>query len=689
MASEARSAEVTKTPVPEHVRAMETALRLLHAVGRALESVPSSRADLPAIARPTERSIVALLDAFDSRRDPVAAIRDSLVAIDEASAAVMAASALVVGLDELSSWLASARGWLVFAESHLARFPAPVAAFEPWTAAPGLPKTHAIPRATIRPFFRVADPLPQPAAAPVAAADLSPAEKLAFARERATLVREEAARRREAASQAREARRRAAQAEAPAPGFVPGTPRSLTRAQRVAARARELFEEVATAGLHRTPLLGDEWRGMDVADQRMLRAIDAIVALGGEAIASIEPLCADSPAKDPAHGFAATFVLGCLSGRDALAAIERLVRQLGPTEPEMRDALAGALKLAAHPDLERMLRGWVVEEDAGMRSLAVDVLGHRGLLVEDELVAALQDASADVVAAALRWGALGPSSHRVHLRGAMLAHESTEHVDLLTAHAWAIVLADLADGLVELGGWLGTPRESFAVLPLALAGDHETAKQLVARMSAAPTPPSVQAVGFSGAPEALPALVALLADPASSSEVKIAAAFALQRITGHEPFDDVDIPPEKLEAEAPPTPPGIPPRDEPLARKVSHKRDMPEDGAPDRLKLPSPRAEVWQRYLAREGQRYEGARRFRRGQPYTPDISLDELDRYAVTPVERRALFAELVIKTGEVVPFDPLDFVRVQEAKLRAWAPLANRASSRPGSWSRSGRRS
>ncbi len=688
MPSEAKAPEPTKIPVPEHVRAAETALRLLHATGRVLDAIPSSTFDLRPLARTTERAIVDLLDALDARKDPLGAVRDAMARIDEAVPEARAVAGAVEGTQDLEVWLGRARGWLLVTEAHFARSPPQVATAQPWVIATRIPHVHDLPRASLAPVFRVADPVAPPPTVEPPAADLPAAQRVALLRERASRLKEEAARKREEAAAARAARGRTAPAAAPPPGFVAGTRGPITPARRVERRAREMFEEVTLAGLQRTPLLGDEWRSMDVVDQRMLRAVDALVALGPDALAAVEPLAIDRPAKDPAAGFAAVFTLGCFSGRDALAAAERVFRQLGPDDREVRAAVGGALKLAPHPDCERVLRAWLRDEDPGVRAVAVDVLGHRGWLTEEEVGVGVGDASLDVVAAALRWGALGPVSHRVHLRAAMLAHEGAEHAELERARAWALVVGDLAHGVEELAGWLGTPRESVAALPLALAGDRAVALRLVAAMQAAPDESLIHAVGFAGPAEALPALVAVLADRSAPSELKLAAAFALQRITGLEAFDDVELPPERLEAEVPKDPPGVPAKDESLTRRVSDRRDLPADGSPDLLKLPSPRAEVWQRYLARESVRYAGPQRFRRGRPYTPSLTLEELDGYAVTPDERRALFAELVLKTGEVVHLDPHDFVVVQEAGLRRWAPVAERASSRAGSWSGSARR-
>jgi hypothetical protein len=531
---------------------------------------------------------------------------------------------------------------------------------------------------------------PPPVPPPPPPLDLPPAERLAVVRERSQRAREAAAEQRSQHTRAREARRAAsAAAEAPpAPGFVKGRFAAISTTALIERRARELFEEVAMAGVQRTPLLGDEWRAADAIDRRMLRAVDAIAGLGARAVSSLEGLVVDAPAKDASRGFALAFVLGCIEGRDGLAAVERALRHLDPADAEVRERVGGALALAVHPDLDRLLRTWLEDEDPFVRAVAVEVLGYRRGLTEREIEALLEDASLDVVAAAVRWAALGRASSLAPLRGVVVSHASTEHAALEDAIVWALAVGGLAGGPEELAGCIGTRREQRALMPLALVADAAEARRLVDTVRAEPTEAGVVALGFLGAAGGLPVLVGVLEDREAPGPLKLAAAFALQRITGFEPFDDVDIPPEKLEAEEPADPKAIPKEHAALARIIGDPRDAPSDGSPDRMKLPSTRPEVWKEYLRREAVRYEGGGRFRRGRPYTPALSLEELSTYAVTPVERRWLYREIIVKTGEVVPFDPHDFVAVQEEAIERMAPVAQRASSRPGAWGRASRR-
>jgi hypothetical protein len=66
-------------------------------------------------------------------------------------------------------------------------------------------------------------------------------------------------------------------------------------------------------------------------------------------------------------------------------------------------------------------------------------------------------------------------------------------------------------------------------------------------------------------------------------------------------------------------------------------------------------------------------------------VSLYELDRLPLAPEDRRRLHRELAVRTGRYTPFDPHDFVVVQERSLKAWEGLVKASVEVPGSWARS----
>lgn len=670
-------------PIPKHLQAMETALRLLESAGRAACEAPATLADVRPLARALERAIVATLDAYDVRREPASALLDAMQACDDAAAQLDAIAEHDAAMATLRPRLVAARDWLRLPQATFAGLRATPPPARELFAATELPILHRVERGSLAPVLGVAEPIAPPEPRTTLADELSalpPKERVGALRARAKELREAAAKRRDDARAAREARM--TQRREPGelvPGFTRGPHARASAEDVVKAAARLLFEDVSAVGLQRTPLLGDAWRGAATYEERLLRDVDALVAHGPLALGELERLVIDSPAKDASRAFGVAFCLGCVEGRDALAAIERSLRYLGASAPETCAAAATALKLVPHPDLATLLTGWLEDDEPGLRRIATDVMAHRGLLSHEQLAARCRDDAPEVASLALLAAGLAAPpelSLLLEERGA------PEHPGLAEAVAWAAVLGGVSYAVDRVRKAFEQSGRESLLLPLALAGEASDVAALVERWSSAPSRALAHALGYAGHPSSLGPLVdALEADTAP--ELKQEIAFALQRITGAELYDEVDLPPEKLEVDDPPMP-NLPDDAPPVKRLASDRRDRPGDGAPDRMRLPTQRVEAWRALLSEEPSRWEGERRLRRGQPYTPALSFAELEGYEITPVERRVLYRELVLKTGHAVAFDPVDFVPVQEAALKKLAPLAHKAGSNPGAWGR-----
>jgi hypothetical protein len=684
-ASAARGKADEGPTLPEQLEALELALKGLHACGRALVMAPRSTFDLRPSARAAERAVTCLLDAYDGRRDTVMALVDAVAAAELLEAEIGKAAHADPGLGPAVDWARTSAGWLRKALGSPAsgRVPLP----SPFLASVHLPSLHAPVRATLAPSFFVAEPLPPPPSPPVPVdPSLPPAERLAVVRERAAERRKRAEERqaeRAAAASVPKARHRQT-AEEPRPGFVAGPHAALTPEAAIRKKARDCFEDVAALGMMRVPLLGDDWRNMTSFEQRMFAAIDAIVGLGPHALAGLESFVIDAPAKDPTRGFAAAMLGGTVAGRDALAVAQRVLVHLGTGEAENTKAFADALALAPNPDVPVMLRGWLQDEDAALRALAVDVLTRLRHVTPLEIERALADDAGEVVASALVPAALLRLPDLAGRAEELLSHS---HEAVVRELPWALVLGDLPFAVSRLRDWLGGPREEAALLPIALAGEKDDIERLVELASKKPTRPRVAALGFGGSPRAVPLLVDLLRT-AKDDELKLSAAFALLRLTDAPLFDDTVIAPEKIDVPDPedpddPAPPAIP-----LAKRISDPRDLPSDGSADRATLPSIDADRWTAWLTARQEEYPEHQRLRRGKPYTPAASLIELVDAPLVPVERRILHRELILKTGDALPFDPLAFVAVQKTQLDAWAEPARRGSSQPGAWGRVRRR-
>ncbi|APR75210.1 Hypothetical protein A7982_00556 [Minicystis rosea] len=667
---------------PRWVLALERAHALTHAAARVLENAPPSGADLAPAAQPIEDAVASIYAAFDRRDDGLAATRAAQADLHVAALVVRSLASVDETFGDAAGFLDDARRELDVALERFSRVspeaPPPV---EDLCAAENVPRLHRIDRPALVPELRVPDPLPPPAEAPP---PLPPPKSSAELAQTVAEVKRRAEERRKAhAARAEErARLRAAlkgeklEPGDPLPGFARGRFTAKTRDDFVASRTRECFDEVAMIGMQRAPLLGDPWRFAKVLEERMLTAIDAIAALGGPAIARVERLAIDAPAKDPTRGFAAAMILGCFDGRDTLGAVERIIRHLGPADPEVAAHVAGALKLVPHPLLPQILRVFLADADPALRALAVDVLAYRGLATVAELAAAARDPSPAVAAAALP--ALGLA--RAADLGEAIQPARVHDDPALREASWiAMSLGGSSHASDVLASELDGPLAGRAAVALAIVGDERDAARLLDRMKQSPTPGLVNAVGWAGAPEAVPALVDLLThdDPV----VQLTAAYALERITGAGLSEDVDVPPETIavpDVEEPSL--GEPPR---LAREISDPRDRPSEGSTDKITQPSIDAVRWRAYWAERESHFKPGLRYRRGSLYAPAVSCWELDALPLTPGERRLLQRELVVRTGQHVRFDPHDFVSVQEEALAEWAKTARRHGT-AGAWTR-----
>jgi hypothetical protein len=664
-------------PASPWMKHLERAHGKAHAAARAIgeESEPSSH--LEPAARRLELGIAAMYDAFDGRADRPTAINLAHARLWDA--------AILVARAGLSGALASLREACAELVSAEARFPlvtlaAPVAT--PLRAAIEALPLHAIARASLSPTFR-APPLAEPE-------DEVPAVLLPEPTTFAELAAAAEAARGVAAEQRRAHQSRPAvpAAETPAaapieapPGFAFVPPPALGEDDFVRKWARECFDEIGMIGVQRAPLPGDEWRMSLPLERRLLTAVDAIAALGPAAIAHLEPLALDVPVANPMSVFAIATMGGCLEGRDALACAERVLHHFGPNDPTVAEPFVAAMKLAPNPFVSSVLRSLIASSERGCRAVAVEVLAYRGWLSVDELTALAEEEDPRVFALALP--ALAAARHRD--LGRALAR-ALPHADLrvqaaaldamaIAAHPQAAAAARIA-ALGALG--------DRALRRVAIVAGEDDARWLLAQLEASPTVATIEAVGWAGLVDAVPALLRALEE--GDEPVKLAAGAALDRLLGASLIDRIEILPEALvDVElADPDPEADLPARSSLVELMKHPRDQPSAGSSETLEVPSIDPSRWRAHWAEHGHRHDPKQRLRRGNPYSPSMSLYELDRLPLSVDERRCLHRELAARTGKLTHFDPHDFVLAQEQCLAAWGALVRGAAEVPGSWGR-----
>lgn len=639
---------------------LERAHGLIHAAARVIEEESEPSAHLEPAARRLEHGLGALYDALDGRADRLTAIGLAHGRVWEAAVHLARA-----GRASALGWLRGACEELVAAEERFPRVPIGRRSSALLRAGVDRPPLHAVERASLMPSFRAPKvPEPEPEEQQLALPEPTTFEALAAAAEVVRrLARERVKRRLNLPKLAPEPKEVAPAEEIP-PGFAHVPPAARSEDDFIRQWARVCLEEIGMLGVQRAPLPGDDWSACQSLELRMIASIDALTALGPLAVAHIEPWAMDAPAADPMRIFAASMAGGCLEGRDALACAERVLFRFGPGDPVVAEAFAAAMKLAPNPFVPNGLRTLFASPERGCRAIAVEVLAYRGWLTRAELDALCEEEDARVFALALpavaaaRHAGLQRALDRALAHGDLDVQAAALDAMAIAAHPRAAAAARAA-----AAGALG----ERALVRLAIVAGDEDARWLVDRMRRAPTAAAIEAAGWVGLVEAVPALIALL--EAEDEEVRLAAGAALERMLGANLVQQIEVEPEAIEDVEVVDPSPEPRRGRvPLAALVSEPRDRPPAGSKDTLEVPSTEPERWRAYWTEHGERFDPKLRYRRGQQHSPSVSLYELDGLALSAEDRRRLCRELAARTGKWVRFEPHDFVADQVRSLRAW---------------------
>lgn len=687
---------VTEATLPEHppplpawLHACELAQALASHAGRMLCDAGEPAVSLEPAAKALSRSLAGIYAAIDLRSDRLSELRQATGQLLEAIAALAGAEDDPL-VRRAREHLEGARDQLLDAEAELSRQPVQEPPPKPRPLRVGRERIalHLVARASLPPILRVPEPAAPP---PVLLPELERPKNVGELQKTMQAVLERAEIRRQA--RVAPATGRSPDAEPPAipDGFSPEIEPQETEFAFAQRRLRELFEEVAMLGSQRAPQLGDQWRSLVYLESRLCASVDAAAALGAPALHAVEELVIDSPVKDATRGFAAVVLLGAMEGRDALAAAERAIRFLDAGDPEVFRYAATAFKLSPHPHLTQAMRTMLSDDLPAYRALALEVLADRSLAggqgaTLPELRTLAQDPSAQVACVALRALALGAPRHP-DLPTLLV---SAAHDPERRAAAWSAMALCGHPGAERsvLEAFADRALSEEAAMPLALVCDHGAAKTLLARVESAPAPRLVEALGWAGAAEALPVLIAVLEGARGDEALSSACAYALDRISGAQLYEEALVDPEAIMIPDVPLPAVDALEPPPLAEEVSDRRDLPSAGSPDTLVRPSTDPARWRAWYQRDKQRFSDGARYRRGHGYTPNVSLMELDGWILTAPERQRLQDELVVRTGRLVWFDPIMFVADQLEALREWANVIASQAHSPGSWSRPSRR-
>lgn len=636
---------------------LEQPIATLLAIATRIERGPPRRTSEPVIAN-LRASLRALFDAADQREDPARALERALGAALQAAAVVDATSSPEVRAEGASTAAEIVRAARAIAAHTQVASTVEATRLAVWN---GAPPAHRVRRPSLVPRFRPAKPPPAPAPTEPADPSIDGARVRTFADlDRAAKAFEAISRETLAAALARGAPRKAdreldpptaAAAKPPAPLELPSpAPKPIGRDAFAAQRARELFEEMRMAMIHRAPHDGEPFTVAHEIERRMMESVEAFCALGAPAFAALEALACDAPAPDPTRVFAAALLASCVRGRDLFAVTERSLGRTGRGDRAMLAGLVEGIVVGASPDADPALVAWTRERGPRVREAAAAALARRGALPKDVALALARDADVDVAA-------IGAAElARLRAAEAPLVLESLAERGRADLPAtFGPIARALAIGRSPALATLAaeaTGAHAEAPLALAIARGRGAFEPLLRAARTAPSGPLLLALGFTGDVRALPVLAGALAH--DDEAVADAAARALARITGGFPLVEAAVDPERRDELVLPDPTSTGPLDKPRSAI----------GSKDRVRLLSRDPAAWSPFIAAVSARKEDL--LRHGEGWRREAALDELRAvhpFPSSPLERTWVHLELAFREGARGRFHAGDLVVTQLA--------------------------
>lgn len=429
--------------------------------------------------------------------------------------------------------------------------------------------------------------------------------------------------------------------------------------------ARDCLSDLAGLSNLRVPLDESSWLTGERFEQRLLASLDALVALGRPAPAvglprgwnvleQAQRFGTESVIPDVGGQFARALSLCCVAGDMGVRAALLALRQVDPkTYPGFRDALS----LAPNPAIGSLLTELLGRAEKPIVIVALEVLRFRREATFAALLPLTAHLDPAITGAAARGlGSVDPAPTVIDTLLRMLEEDDDEGVavDVATsllqhglARGLAIARERLRSGVLSERGRLGFLRL------VAMAGNASDAK-LVHQCLAA-TPRDAELVGWYGHAGLVPWLLSTLEQANRTREagavtphaLEVATARALERITGAGLHDPVE--------------PNV-------AYDFVHGAAL--------------RAEAWKQWWLQHGERFAVGLKHRRGAPFAPRATLDELLGPSI-PRDRLEATLELRVVLGPS-RFEPGDWVARQRLVLTALgARLGAARSSYPaGQW-------
>jgi hypothetical protein len=295
---------------------------------------------------------------------------------------------------------------------------------------------------------------------------------------------------------------------------------------------RECLDTISVLRSYREPLDGEGWLVPAASERRLLAQVNAIVALGRDALKQVIALSLDADVPDSGRVFAGLLVLGCTEGREWLGPAREIFVSSTLRNADESAAAVEALSLCPNPEVPTLLSPLLDDERPPVRAASIRVLGFRDALAEARWMTAVRDDSAVVVKAALTVP-LRRYDRNVCRRVVelMIAQSDAESIVRLALRAGVTIRSDATH---DFAAQIARTDPSWAEAGecLALFGQLDDVRQVREMLDGSGLQNGLRAAAILGSLEIVPDLLELLDRRDAPPETSGLARQALTTITG-------------------------------------------------------------------------------------------------------------------------------------------------------------
>jgi 3-oxoacyl-[acyl-carrier-protein] synthase-1 len=399
-------------------------------------------------------------------------------------------------------------------------------------------------------------------------------------------------------------------------------------------------EELASLHYQRRAIMADPsipWFRMREPEQRLLNHLDAIVASGASAVASV----ADGVrGEEEGVCFAGALLISTLPSARNIELIGAALEAVSPAR--VAGVGAALLHAPASDPLSRLVVRLLTHDDPRVQAMAARTAARRYIDISKELPSMLASGSPDVLSAAAEAAWKLGARDTEPLLARLLSHAETE----VRREALLALLVIAPAKTAAFARSQTNNDHSFGgavAISMGIAGRPSDAPALLEVWEREHSASAIAALGILGVPDSVPHLLSIGRGGEPATKRAVAAALAV--MCGA-----------------------------PNWNRIESTGEAEEDATTSLL-------DHWAQWWEGTGARLPRGIRLRRGAPFSLNAAVLELTEPASTYEDRARAYLEIAARTGADIPYEPDWFVPRQLAAAGAWRSWVMNHSGDAGS--------